>query len=437
MATSPLRSTAVQAWLSRRSPAFLTLYTSFAAFGIYFAIYAYRRPFQVVEYAGLRWGVLDLKTALVLGQMVGYTLSKFASIKLGSEVPPARRALALLIAVALAEVSLFFFAFLPVEWKVLAIFVNGLPLGMVWGLIAFYLEGRNSSEVLFAALSCAFIVGSGVVKDVGLLVMRSMEVSFWWMPSVTGLFFFPLFLLMLWLLDQVPPPSAEDRLQRSERRPMSGAERQAFLRRFAFGLSLQLLFYFFVSAYRDVRDIFGIEILRHLGYADMLAVFTRTETLVALGSMAALALISLAKDNRRALLANYGMMIFGASCLGIGTFLLDAQLINGLVWVSIVGLGAFLMYIPHAAALSDRLVAASGCSGTSVFLMYLMDGVGYTGLLGVQLYKSLFLGQVSYFHFFRQFSYLLALFGIVALAINALYFFWRTAPKAPQGPPTL
>ena len=43
-------------------------------------------------------------------------------------------------------------------------FFNGLPLGMIGGLVVRYLEGRRASELLLAALSCSFIVASGAVK---------------------------------------------------------------------------------------------------------------------------------------------------------------------------------------------------------------------------------------------------------------------------------
>ncbi|MEW4451247.1 DUF5690 family protein, partial [Bremerella sp. JC817] len=38
------------------------------------------------------------------------------------------------------DATLMLFAVVPVHWKVLAIFLNGLPLGMVWGLVVRYLE---------------------------------------------------------------------------------------------------------------------------------------------------------------------------------------------------------------------------------------------------------------------------------------------------------
>ena len=46
-------------------------------------------------------------------------------------------------------------------------FINGLPLGMVFGLVMAYLEGRRQTEMLAAVLCASFIVSSGFVKSVG------------------------------------------------------------------------------------------------------------------------------------------------------------------------------------------------------------------------------------------------------------------------------
>lgn len=63
------------------------------------------------------------------------------------------------------------FTVVPDGWRPLAMFLNGLPLGMVWGLVVWYLEGRRVAEVLLAGLSCSFIIASGAVKDVGRTVL--------------------------------------------------------------------------------------------------------------------------------------------------------------------------------------------------------------------------------------------------------------------------
>jgi len=56
------------------------------------------------------------------------------------------------------------FALVPPVWKAAALFLNDLPLEMIWGMVVGYLEGRCTSELLLAGLSCSFIVSSGMVS---------------------------------------------------------------------------------------------------------------------------------------------------------------------------------------------------------------------------------------------------------------------------------
>src|SRR5690606_31023609 len=145
------------------------------------------------------------KTAFVISQIIGYTLSKYAGIKVCAEMKHSQRLSYLFGAIFFAELALLLFAVLPGNWKIAAIFLNGLPLGMVWGFLVSYLEGRRTSEMLLAGLSCSYIVASGAVKDVGLWLMSTFGITEFWMPFVTGLAFLPLFGVSAFLLNWTPP----------------------------------------------------------------------------------------------------------------------------------------------------------------------------------------------------------------------------------------
>ncbi|MCH8021161.1 hypothetical protein IH785_15030 [candidate division KSB1 bacterium] len=77
-------------------------------------------------------------------------------------------------------------------------------------------------------------------------------------------------------MNQIPQPSAGDVLERAERTTMRRRERMRFIRQFAPGLVMLLIAYFFLTAYRDFRDNFGVEIFRQLGYGEKPAIFTIT-----------------------------------------------------------------------------------------------------------------------------------------------------------------
>ena len=409
-------------------------------------MYAFRKPFAAATFEGqkLFGSDVELKTALVISQIIGYTISKYLGIKVCSEITPPRRAFALVLLIVWAELALVLFGFLPANLKLIAIFLNGLSLGMVWGLVVWYLEGRRTSEVLLAGLSCSYIVSSGVVKDFGRALMAGTVADWWakvplvgstlttwmrtvseaWMPALAALHFLPLFLLAVWALQQIPRPDEGDVAARGEREPMRHADRLAFLKQFAFGLALLCVSYFFLTAYRDFRDNYQVEIFDRLGYPyeRNRAIITETETLVMFGVMGALATLSLVKDNRKGLLAAYGIMTFGICLLGISTALLDAKLIDGFWWMTLTGLGSYLAYVPVGSVLFERILASTRFVGTAVFAIYVADAVGYTGSVGVQLYRDLVRSDLSRFEFFKGFSYFMSLLGLVCLVVSCATF---------------
>jgi hypothetical protein len=251
-----------------------------------------------------------------------------------------------------------------------------------------------------------------------------------WMPAVTALHFLPVFLLAVWALQQIPHPNAADVAARGEREPMKRADRLAFLQQFAFGLVLLCVSYFFLTAYRDFRDNYQVEIFDGLGYRyeENRVIITKTETLVMFGVMGALAMLSLIKDNRRGLLGAYGTMTFGVCLLGISTALLDAKIISGFWWMTLTGLGSYLAYVPVGSVLFERVLASTRFVGTAVFAIYVADAIGYTGSVGVQLYRDLVQSDLSRFGFFRGFSYFMSVLGVVCLGGSCAYFAGRRKP---------
>jgi hypothetical protein len=418
----------ISAWLRRASPAAFSSYAIFAAFTAYFCMYAFRKPFAAAAFAGEGVLGMDLKTTLVLSQVVGYTLSKFIGVKLVTELAPERRAAMLVGLIAIAELALLAFGLLPPKLRLVAIFCNGLPLGAVWGLVFGFLEGRRTSEILGAGLSASYIVASGAVKSVGaLLLARGVPEA--WMPFVTGLMFLPPFLAAVWLLRQLPPPAADDVEARTQRHPMTGAERRAFFVRFGAGLTLLTGLYTLLTAYRDFRDNFAAEIWQAVGQSGKPELFTLTELPVALAVLVGLALLYRIRDNRRALLGVHAVMIAGTLLIGGATLLFDAGLLGAVPWMVLIGTGLYLAYVPYGCMLFDRLIAASGAAGTAVFMIYVTDAFGYAGSIGVLLYKLLGQPELSWLEFFRGFSYATAAICTAAFVGSAWYFARRVPAR--------
>ena len=409
------------AWLARAPLPVFTLYAVTMAFTTYFCMYGFRRPFAVAQYTEQHIGGFDLKTALVISQLCGYALSKFLGIKINSEMPARRRALALIVLVLWAQAALVLFAILPPAGQLVAIFLNGLPLGMVWGAVFSFIEGRRSSDILGAGLNCSYIVASGAVKSVGAALLVA-GVSEAWMPAATGLMFLPLFLAAVWGLERLPPPSVEDIRTRVSRAPMDRQARRAFLTRYLPGIFVLVFAYVFLTAYRDLRDNFAAELWTALGQSSAPAVFTVSELPIALAVMTVLALIYMIKNNRVALMVAHGLMLAGGALIGLATLLFDAGAISGMSWMILVGLGVYLAYVPFNCVLYDRMIAALGFVATAVFLIYVSDAFAYGGSLGVLLYKELGHADMSMLDFFRGLSYTASALTAVCFTASAVYF---------------
>lgn len=415
----------IRRYLERASTPLFTLYVVVAAFSTYFCMYAFRKPFTVGTFEGsVNVGFqLDYKTLFVISQIAGYATSKFIGIKVVSEMPPGRRALGILVFIGAAETALLLFGILPPPYAAIALVLNGLPLGMVWGLVFGFVEGRKTSDLLGAGLCASFIVASGFMKSVGRFVIES-GVPEAWMPFVTGLIFVPPLLLSVFLLSQVPPPTAEDEALRTRRAPMDGRARIAFFRAHAVGLIALVLGYVILSAYRDFRDNFAREIWDALGYADQPSIMTTAEIPVAIGALLAVAAMIAIRSNRRALLAIHLVMIGGALLTAGSTLLFQLGLLSPAAWMISVGLGLYVAYVPFNCVLFDRMIAAIGSVATAGFVIYVSDAFGYAGSVSLLLYRSFAQPNVAWITFFTGLSHAAGLSMFALFAVSAAYF-WR------------
>lgn len=413
--------------VERAGTFWLGVYALAAAFSTYFSMYAFRKPFAVATYDGMEgWGfAVDFKIAIVIAQVLGYALSKLIGVKIVSEAPPHRRAVMILTFIAAAWGALILFAVLPANWKLLAIFMNGLPLGMIWGLVFAYLEGRRMSDIIGAGLCASFIVSSGVVKGVGRWLIVDQNVPEVWMPALTGLIFLPILAISVFFLSLTPAPSKADHAARKARVPMTAALRKAFFLKYALGLILLILAYVVLTALRDFRDNFAVEIWTAVGYADTPEIFVLSELPVAAFALAFLGATFLIRSNRQAVLTHHWIILSGAVMVIAATFGFQTGAIGPMIWMIAVGAGIYVGYVPYNCILVDRMTAASSTAGNAAFFMYLADTSGYAGSVGLMLYKNFGTPDLEWLSFFVGFCYVGAL--IVALSVTASFLYFRRA----------
>jgi hypothetical protein len=436
-ATLPARRSLLdvpRGWLARAPQPVFALYGGTMAFGAYFAMYAFRKPFTVASFADVAPFIVQYKIALVIVQVFGYALSKIAGIKVISEMRAERRAVAILVLIGGAELALVGFAITPPPFNIGWMFVNGMMLGLIWGLVVGFIEGRRTSELLGAMLCASFIVSSGIVKSIGDSVMLKGWADEFWMPAVTGLLFVPLLLVCVLGLATLPPPSAEDERLRVARAPMNAKARRAMFLAFAPGLIAIIAIYVGLTALRDFRDNFAVEIWTGLGITNNAAIFTLSELPVGIIALVMLSSLMFIRDNRRAFMGNLVLVGLGLALTGICTLAFRTHLIGGVAWMVALGAGTYLAYTPFNALLFDRFIAASGKTGTAGFLIYVADAAGYASSVALLVFRNFGGVALSWVEFLEDTAYAVAVVGLALLLLSALYFFWRLAPRVAAAP---
>lgn len=408
--------------LDVRSGLVFSIFCMSAAFITYCSMYAFRKPFTAGIYADLQlWGV-DYKIILITTQVMGYMLSKFIGIRVVSEMTPGRRVLSILGLIGVAWGALLLFAITPYPYAFIWLFLNGLPLGMIWGIVFSFLEGRRNTELLGAGMSASFIVASGLVKAVGKSLVENYGVSEFWMPFLAGLLFVPTLLLGVWMLSKIPPPSQEDELERTKRVPMNAAQRWAFFKTFAPGIVLMVLVYTALTIFRDLRDNFAVELWAGLGYESTPEILLTAEIPIAISVFAIIALMIFIKNNQVAFYANLGMIFLGGALLLLTTYLFQRGLLHPAAWMILVGFGMYLSYVSYHTMLFERWIALFRYESNIGFLMYVADAFGYLGSVGILFYKNFSSPEVDWLNFILNVSYVMGIL-IVLLSFGAVFYF--------------
>lgn len=401
------------------------IFAILCTFIVYSSMYALRKPFTVATFENLAlWGI-DYKILLIISQSIGYTISKFLGIKIVSEMSPEKRSISIIILNLIALSSLLVFAIVPYPYNFILMLLNGLPLGMIWGLVFSYLEGRRQTELLGAGLSVSFIFSSGVVKSVGKVLMQDFGITQMWMPFLTGLIFFIPLVIFVLLLRYLPEPTVEDKLMKTERKPMNSEQRKKLFKEFYPGLVLLMLAYILLTTFRDLRDNFAAEIWAALGYSDSASVFTLTEIPVSILVLIILSLLIFIKDNYKALVVSHLLIIFGFAITGFSTYLFELKILSPFIWVSCVGFGLYLGYVPFNSMFFDRLIASFKYVSNVGFLIYLSDSFGYLGSISILIFKNFGYQEISWYNFFIQSLYSMSIAGSILVLLALIYFRYK------------
>ena len=181
--------------------ALLPIYAALIAFLTYASVYAYRKPFTVATFDGIKFWNISYQTLLIISQVLGYMLSKFYGIKFIAELKRLGRWKTVLVLMGISWIALFFFALVPAPYGMIFLFINGFPLGFLWGIVFSYVEGRRATDFIGSVLAISFIFSGGFVRSVAKWLLIDWHVTEQWMPFMTGLIFALPLALFIYLLE--------------------------------------------------------------------------------------------------------------------------------------------------------------------------------------------------------------------------------------------
>jgi hypothetical protein len=396
------------------------VWTLVAAFGTYFCMYGFRKPYTAATYADAVYFGIDYKFLLIIFQTLGYVIAKWIGIKVIAEIKPAARIRMLLILILFAEIMLLFFGMIPRPLNILCLLLNGLALGIVFGLVLGFLEGRKNTEALIAGLCASFIVSDGVSKSAGRMLL-DFGISENWMPFFAGLVFAIPMLIFIFMLSKVPPPSKDDILKRSARVPMTAQDRWNFFLKYAPGLTGIMIIYLFVTLLRSIRADFAPELWRDLGFRQTPALFTQSELLVSFGVVIVNGFAIYILNHYKAFRISLFTCLMGFSLLLVSVWGLSRGL-DKFPFMVLTGLGIYLPYVAVHTTIFERLIALTREKANVGFLMYIADSVGYTGYIVLMLLKRVTPPGQSILYLFLKLSVFLGITGCVFVLFCNWYF---------------
>ncbi|MGK2862450.1 MAG: DUF5690 family protein [Chitinophagaceae bacterium] len=403
-------------------PIAVTLFAAMIAFLAYSSVYAFRKPFTVATFEGISfWGV-PYQTLLIISQVVGYMLSKFYGIKFIAELKRIGRWKTIIILIAIAWISLLFFAIIPAPFGMIFFFVNGFMLGFMWGIIFSYVEGRLGTDFIGSVMAVSFIFAGGFTRSVAKWVMLEWRITEQWMPFITGLLFILPLILFIWLLERVPQPDKADVKARTERVPMDKADRKRFLKLFGGGIVIITITYSFLTIIRDVRDNFMANMWNELGYGKDAAIFTKTETTTSIIVLVLMSLLVLIRKNINAFRIIHIVIAAGFLVAGISSWLFVTGKMDGAFWMQLVSLGLYMAYIPFNCIFFERMIASFRIAGNVGFLIYIADSYGYLGSVIIMLVKSFLEIKLQWTWFYSNGVIIFSLIGVIGTLVSLFYF---------------
>lgn len=407
----------------RFSDLLFILWAGGAALLSYSLVYALRKPYTAAAFEDLELFNMDYKVVVTISQILGYVISKFMGIKLISELKREERLKFILMSIVMAELSLVFFGLLSAPYNIAAMFLNGLSLGCMWGVIFSFIEGRRMTDILASLLGVSMVISSGTAKSLGLYVMNTLHVNEFWMPALIGAVALPLLALLGYILNRLPEPTVEDIEMKSERETLNGKQRWELFKSYMPFLALLFVANIAIVILRDIKEDFLVNIIDVSNYSPWM--FARIDGIVTLIILGIFGLMVLVKDNLKALSILFGLIIAGMVVMSVVSFGQEQFQLSPIVWLFIQSLCLYIAYLTFQTIFFDRFIACFRIRGNVGFFIVTTDFLGYTGTILVLALKEFLHPAINWAVFYNQLAGYVGIFCCITFICSFVYLHQR------------
>lgn len=424
----PNISTALQ---KRMSDCLFILWAGGTALLSYSLVYALRKPYTAAAFADLEFWGIDYKVVVTVAQILGYVISKFIGIKLISELKRENRMKFILLSILLAEASLVLFGLLPAPYNIAAMFLNGLSLGCMWGIIFSFIEGRKATDMLASLLGVSMVISSGTAKSAGLYVMNTLQISEFWMPAFIGALALPILAGLACLLNRLPPPTEEDVACKSKRETLDGKQRWQLFRNFMPFLVLIFVANIVLTILRDIKEDFLVNIIDVSGYSSW--IFAQVDSVVTVIILLIFGLMTFVRSNFRALSVLLLLIVSCMAVMSVVSFGHDHFRLHPIVWLFIQSLCLYIAFLTFQTIFFDRFIACFKIRGNVGFFIAVNDFLGYTGTVFVLTMKEFYTPDIDWSLFYNTAAGYVGVICFVTFLLSYVYLQQRRRKEKPVG----
>lgn len=406
------------------------LWAGGAALLSYSLVYALRKPYTAAAFDGLDLFGVDYKIAITTIQILGYVIAKFVGIKLISELKREKRFKFFVYSVILAELALIGFGLIEAPYNVFAMFINGLSLGCMWGVIFSFIEGRRVTDMLASLLGISIVFSSGLAKSIGLFVMNEIKVDQFWMPALIGGIALPLLILLGYALKALPHPDKEDIVHKSERIAINSKQRKDIFKAYMPVLSMLFIANFLLMTLRDIKEDFLVNIIDMSNQSSWL--FAQVDSIVTLIILGLFGLMVFVKSNIKSLLILLSLVCASTIMMTYISLNYESLNLSPVTWLFVQSLALYIAFLTFQTIFFDRFIACFRIKGNVGYFIAMIDFIGYTGTVLVLCTKEVFQIETNWFELYNQMSVCVGVISTVMFTGAAIFLYkqYRATEKS-------